>query len=138
MDKYYTPEIEEFHIGFEVECYDDNDKTWDIVYIDSQPALCNITGLNLNIRVKYLDREDIESLGWIYKGGKTIKKGKAYFSDEKEVIGITLRPNFFEDNHASIHIYALKPSGGIQNTIFAGKIKNRTELKKLLKQLNLK
>jgi hypothetical protein len=76
-NKYYVPTLEEFHPGFEFEAYNSNDwffaeaetgwkkQEWRPQFIAYQQAQ-NILGAIQNgwIRVKYLDKEDIESLGW--------------------------------------------------------------------------
>lgn len=67
-NKYYTPSIEEFHVGFEYETYSDQ-KGWEpkvyglLDFIDwgyDGNYIC--VG---SVRVKYLDQSDIEELGWI-------------------------------------------------------------------------
>ena len=83
-DKYYTPEIEEFHVGFEyeqkpsftdgtVKTQEDFDREkWKkrIFKVGYGPYINRaLYGRNRDkgicgIRVKYLDREDIESLGF--------------------------------------------------------------------------
>lgn len=70
MDKYYTPELSEFCFGFEYEAL--REDVWEkytfphpfsYCYADGQePYLVEffVDGLKEDIRVKYLDREDIE------------------------------------------------------------------------------
>ena len=93
MEKYYTPELEEFHVGFEYYItthpvsmeefspyvkaeFDHNtfEREFDID-TDSSGEIIKI-GVPSCIKVKYLDREDIESLG--FKQGKLPYQ---YFSD---------------------------------------------------------
>ena len=63
-DKYYTPEIEEFHVGFEYEVNYGKDR-WVKEGLHYAPQVVTLPYKNLeNIRVKHLDREDIESLGF--------------------------------------------------------------------------
>ncbi len=66
---YYTPEVEDMYLGYKYEqCHNDYEDIWtkEIVTRDWSPQDAEISidhgGL---IRTKYLDREDIESLGWI-------------------------------------------------------------------------
>lgn len=114
MSKYYTPEIEEFHIGFEYEQEDINEGgsslSWykhtigegkDIDTLDRSEEL------GLSYRVKYLDREDIESLDL-----PSYIKITNILNNLWEIIGTNAR-------------------------IFRGEIKNKSELKKLLKQLGI-
>lgn len=68
-NKYYTPSIEEFHIGFEYE-YRTQGNSWekDIllyeqIHSNKLDSIRKMLQNELNeIRVKYLDKEDIESL----------------------------------------------------------------------------
>ena len=65
--KYYTPSIEEFHVGFEYEISYDGE-TYQSKVVDDSDELHRIkTAIeSLWVRVKHLDREDIESLGWAF------------------------------------------------------------------------
>ena len=65
--KYYTPSIEEFHVGFEYEISYDGE-TYQSKVVDDSDELHRIkTAIeSLWVRVKHLDREDIKSLGWKY------------------------------------------------------------------------
>ena len=161
MNKYYTPEIEEFYIGFEYEMIQyleppkfdtitsnimNNPKVkWHkhiIRNINQISEISNITYINNGeykewigdaIRVKYLDQEDIESLGFKFltteKFGNTnskifIKYGQdCYFK-------LTL---FGDNGEINIRSKYNNIDCGITNLT----IKNKSELKKLLKQLNI-
>lgn len=126
-EKYYVPTIEEFHVGFEYDLYLNDE--W-----QSQPPFPSmfydtdwekiITSLieSKEIRVKYLDKNDIESLSWGYDGGIVY-----YYSTDHFCVRLTSEGN----NIYSIH--SLKDS----NTycIFQGTIKNKSELHKLMQQL---
>jgi len=84
--KYYTPFLEEFHVGFEYEYkstfLDGTVKTkeqfeanpwnkgvikslYDLVYVERVLNGANFKNSLSGIRVKYIDKEDIESLGFI-------------------------------------------------------------------------
>ena len=75
--KYYTPEIEEFHVGFEFEM-DDTWGGWKKLVLTDEMLKGNVMiGLGSGnervpyyhkTRVKYLDREDIESLEFKFDG----------------------------------------------------------------------
>lgn len=64
--KYYIPKITEFHIGFEFESFVDRFKYWKFNKVGKYEL--NAIAANINsdfkdlYRVKYLDKEDIESL----------------------------------------------------------------------------
>lgn len=172
-NKYYTPTIEEFHVGFEYEVFDtkysyevqhikeDQYKvlsepkqvsdwykekyTLDrFVYIENSETAYN--GLNDyiedgEIRVKYLDKEDIESLGWEFDKVHSIVDGELpyfVFTKKNYVINMFLYKN---PNDRFIRIYKvqrddfhLKVSEHLR---FTGNIKNKSELKVLLNQLGI-
>lgn len=100
-NKYYTPELEDLHIGYECErkhykngiapyelsqeqareFYKNSEIEWSKEIIRS---LFNYTHLLMDnevIRTKYLDKEDIESLGWRQRNSSNIfEKDKTYLS----------------------------------------------------------
>ncbi len=143
-NKYYTPSIEEFHVGFEYEAfygwgegeYNINYKEqWnkktvtDINKSSYERAIYHVSIYNngkpvenwdKEIRVKCLDQEDIESLGWgpyIYNLVDCWMINNYYlFWFNNQIVSIN------KDTHQ----------------IFRGTIKNRSELEKLMEQLNIK
>jgi hypothetical protein len=126
-NKYYTPKIEEFHVGFEYEFVDGDSEDWEKDIISSKYDLKEVMGnLFLNFRVKYLDREDIESLGF--------KFDKFWIREEKGSIYLF---NFYGltyfNSTRTIKIWLRDTD----ECIFAGTIKNKSELKRLLKQLGI-
>ena len=131
MEKYYTPDIEEFHVGFEfesrytlfsrdkewVKCKLDENNTWftEEWYVDAVPT---------EFRVKYLDQEDIESLG--------------FTQTKKDINGIEFKREdglfLWWNSRGIIDI----DTGGNQTdniSYFKGKLKNKSELKKVLKMI---
>jgi hypothetical protein len=124
-NNYYTPSLKEFHIGFECEwqCKIRKEK-WN-------KQICDVDLVNIaysafehsdeeepyeeQFRVKYLDKEDIESLGW-----------------KKE-------ENCFVKDHCKLYLYGNThiQIQSLGNLNFNGTIKNKSELIKLLKQLNI-
>ena len=122
-NKYYVPNITEFHVGFEYQIEDLGDdgksKVWrDQIFEGEETRTYFIEELSRKeIRVKYLDKEDIESLGFKHYSLSTYN----YKEYSLERIGV--------DNKLSISHYG--------NCIFLGYIKNKSELKKLLKQLKI-
>lgn len=154
-NKYYTPTIEEFHIGFEIERqtqeligkeiafkieskligYDyeiNKDTTFEPSTISSKDIMyyeLNPNHIERDIRVKCLDREDIESLGWEFK---EIEKGM--LSDRPVFQFKTYLLNFCKNEYA---IWLLITDEDCDYQHFSGKIKNKSELKQLMKQLNI-
>jgi hypothetical protein len=132
MSKYYTPEIEEFYVGFEYEYKSFQDEKWykgivslvpDKVYSEYTDSLKELNGLLDRRRVKYLDREDIESLGWNLKSNKTNHHTYHYG-------GYAITHSILNNK---IDIYYMDGSEFVNGII----LKNKSELKKLLKQLGI-
>jgi hypothetical protein len=141
-NKYYTPEIEEFHVGLEYEVKErfldgtvktqedfDNSK-WisqicdsGIMYIEralkGKNSINNICG----IRVKCLDIEDIKKLGWNQIEYDTYKL------ETQEI--------YFEFNPEYKNFIWKKDGFNGEYILFRGTIKNKFELKKIMKQLGI-
>ena len=136
MDKYYTPEIEEFYIGFEYEYEDINESgsttSWYKTVIKENECYIIDQHLkysdDLNLRVKYLSKEDIESLGW-----KGQESNSVYFTKDNYRL-----VHWITSDGRDINIFE-KYDGGTQEEclIRKAKVKNKSELIKLLKQLNI-
>ena len=131
MNKYYTPDIEEFHSGFEYEILTlklkDNKTIREWKKVDKLHPELELLLNDKNIRVKYLDREDIESLGFEYEDTLYVKSNVRgdfeYWIDiEREV----------ENEGLEISI-----DGEDNENNFRGIVKNKSELKKLLTQLRI-
>ncbi|AGO48994.1 hypothetical protein N356_gp101 [Cellulophaga phage phi14:2] len=131
--KYYTPEIEEFHIGFEYEWLDDEEggDNWIKANTPTTIELEGYEDITYGLRVKYLDKEDIESLGF--------KEDTLHFYSKHQKEGVVLyieKIVLTNENNFWYKIWLKHPSYG-NSTIYSGSIKNKSELKKLLKQLNV-
>ena len=135
MDKYYIPKIEEFYQGFEYERWSSSAYTTekyikevfefvnkDYVWDDdiTNMLACAYNGGD-SIRVKYLDKEDIESLGFKQKTDLYIKDNLT-LQVHKDSITIKYYDNFNNDWRTKVEQII---------------IKNKSELVKLLKQLQI-
>mgnify|MGYP003654653281 CR=1 FL=1 len=129
-DKYYTPEIEEFCVGFEFELREG--VIWNKITSDIQIQYAlHLPGRVLKdfIRVKYLDREDIESLGLEHIGAYWFESKKLNCRIRKwKELEIDIYKNWSDINLAEQD----------ELRCFRGNIKNKSELKVILKQLNIK
>ena len=163
-DKYYTPEIEEFHVGFEYEIYgtyasNNIEGVWlpvvyeeDLVNLTDDSFTVNLSRFNYRIakktiRVKYLDREDIESLGFEYDGKSCLDE--TWEKEESIVDTWSYYVDTTEDKEKYYSLYSQgklcyitytayqNSVGSTVDQIFKGTIKNKSELKKVLKMLNI-
>lgn len=147
-NKYYTPEIEEFHIGLEYE--EKSSGLWTKQKYDEFSPIINkelckydtIQGYinNKIIRVKCLDKEDIESFGF---------KLALYYNEDNATYSLNTIHDTFIWFYINYEYHCVierqfhtnskcKPiSKGERETIFNGYIKNKSELNKLLKQLGI-
>lgn len=149
QSKYYTPSIEEFYVGFECEFKNSmQSNTW-------KKEICDQDTISIiydtyehedyedefadTFRVKYLDKEDIESLDWEYTGQKDdygfllfTKNIKAGFNSGNL---LTLR---YSPINRGIWIKRKNyGSWGDNVDELPFSIKNKSELKKLMQQLNI-
>lgn len=133
-NKYYTPDITEFCIGFE---YEWNNTNEDDIWRESKAGNEDcyhavqdiINNLDCKYRVKHLDKGDIESLEW-----ELVEKGGLAEYYEKGVFFMEL--NFNSNSKYNLIIYDRTKEG--INHCFIGYIKNKSELKKIMQQLNIK
>ena len=150
--KYYTPEIEEFRVGFE---YEQHTMTkGDFFFLDLKTGKKELIQENNeeicykmvhkseplsdrpfeiqqiinagNIRVKYLDREDIESLGWKFDKQHAGLDDMTFFKDD-----------YILDTEDENNVRIYEGTCGNELNLFDGTIKNKSELKVLLKQLGI-
>lgn len=147
---YYTPTIEEFYVGFEYEHLTGFEKEFQPYIYDLAKACLVIERESIShngeivkmfipaiqacieekqCRVKYLDQSDIESLGWELKE-------KSHFIKSTWIL------RKFEDG-LIIYYY----NGNLKHPwvyedevkeLFEGTIKNKSELIKLMEQLDIK
>lgn len=148
--RYYIPGIEEFHVGFEYEYYakpghcidspvEESEKQW--IRTDDINALrdFNICDVNMrakhinrgNIRVKYLDKQDIEELGWIFVTNFGGSDEMCFdFLDGKYTL------SWFK--HLNIVIHGIKNQWDDPDRRFNGYIKNKSELRYIMKKIGIK
>lgn len=114
---YYTPNIEEFHVGFEFEKFW-YDGSWSREKLEADELADIEDEMLVLTRVKYLDQEDIESLG-----GIQLPDTNSFDIGECQI--------YFQD-HTYIEIY-----DDCARLVFQGAIKNKSELKRVLKQVGV-
>ena len=134
MEKYYTPSIEEFYVGFEYEAKCPITKEWTEFEVDLSFGSLWFASAN-DTRVKHLDRDCIESLEWLYTGKSVANwyklRGEFEIGNWTAYEAIMIHDP--SCNWVKIHVL----DRGDEVDIFQGTIKNKSELKKLLKQLGI-
>jgi len=136
-DKYYQPDISEFHVGFEYEYKGDVDNEWALQIFNRGIGFAENPTIE-QTRVKYLDQEDIESLGFKFKG----KALRSFFEmecqfdlpDTNSFWCKTLKIQLDEE-HRTLKIEGYIASACEEETLFSGKCKNKSELKRILKMI---
>ena len=130
-NKYYTPEIEEFHVGFECEKmipHTNGGHQISLVNTDQKPFIVrDVFDIPRDratlswFRVKYLDKKDIESLGW-----------KLVWNEKS--LTFQLGKYILDFWYSTLQLQIVH---GDANIIFKGCIKNKSELKRIMKQLKI-
>jgi hypothetical protein len=131
-EKYYTPSIEEFHVGFEFKWFDTSNGIWLVKEYNE----ATIIALSLDrVRVKYLDSEDIKKLGWEQIENQIPEDVQLYMHNKKTQ---------YKGKETSILLYYIPDTSWIlislidtKQTVFAGKVYNKSELEWLMKRLGI-
>ena len=155
MDKYYEPDLEEFHQGFEYERWSnsaytpekyikevfefvDKDNIWDDDVTNM--LACAYNGGD-TLRVKLLDKEDIESLGFISSNVIDVLKEEDEFIKGFEkntyILYIQEDKKLVIYNQKEYDISNKITGNWTEEILFKGYIKNKSELRKLFKMLNI-
>tara|TARA_R110002074_G_scaffold366532_1_gene540490 strand:- start:74 stop:514 length:441 start_codon:yes stop_codon:yes gene_type:complete len=137
-NKYYVPDIEEFYVGFNYESLQDprlpdEDDSWERNTIEDEWDLKTFIGYycvtHIELRIKHLDREDIESLGFTHVASGwynyTLAITIPHWTD--------LKLRTWKDNEVIITGFR----GDEEGILFQGTLKNKSELKKLMNQLGI-
>jgi len=133
-NKFYVPKIEEFYIGFEYEEKSSGlwtKQTYDEYSPILNKELCYDYGCKYDtiqdyinqqiIRVKHLNSEDIEDLGFFKE------KDEFYTNEKGSIVGGNNDPNYY-------YVFNNIDRG---DSAFSGIIKNKSELKKILKMVGI-
>ncbi len=143
MEKYYTPDISDLAVGMIIEIHEQctskmiRKVEWHPVIIDaSHNEMSEIVSFNRlpnlikqnKVRVKYLDREDIESLGWKFDEKEHEYSNWNYFlSGQLQYQNIKIESEHDDITHDNYTCW--------RDVKFDGKIKNKSELRRLMQQL---
>jgi len=137
-DKYYTPEAGELTIGMEVELLHSTNG-W-VKYINPDIKPLDANSLKEGVRVRYLDREDIESLEFKHKYGKENNPNICF---TKKIDSLKRNWDTVDIIHNPISKWVLICLGNDEtvwsdwDTVFAGTLKNKSELINQLKRCGI-
>ena len=146
MEKeYYGPKIEEFHVGFEYEYQDMLPHGGGVYWVkgvlksnDNIESIYESNDWYESPRVKYLDKDDIESLGFNDKTKHLPSPSSFYKIDSNNVFQIQIYWDMLRRSRENlIRIYKGELHNYPYTEIFRGNIKNKSELKVLLNQLGI-
>ncbi len=148
--KFYTPSDDEFRIGFEFYSVEEIDGSINGPYTikdcyDLEVQARNCWKNYSDILIKYLSKEDIESFGFKFDATRSKVDGNFVGSYENENYYLDYSPySYGGEFNSSVHLRVMKikdiPITSYQSNyqfIYDGIIKNKSELKKLLIQLNI-
>lgn len=123
--KYYTPKTEDFHKGFEFQWFqNDWEKDTFAITTDDDLEIIDDEIREGKIRVKCLDREDIESLGW---NVKSFEINMFHYRDFYLKVVDNNKIYIFNGLEGDLHYSCL----------FVGYLKNKSELKRIMVQTGI-
>lgn len=134
-NKYYIPDIEEFHVGFRYE------ESWGVPNVNQEwlsttfkedNSIKNLVDI---IRVKYLDISDIKELGWIDTSSEHVTNftyNKKY-PIQNELYEKVILQTIFQNNKIIISGYETNNTS--PKPLFIGTCKNYNELKRIMEQV---
>lgn len=138
-NKYYTPTLEEFHVGFRYEFTINLHHPAEYVWEDMELGDNELTNIQFHIergeiRVKYLDQDDLEELGWELDQC-TGKDGCQYYITRGFDTIASLVVGSRELSYIGEHCILID---AFKRGSFEGSCKNYNEMKKLMQMLNIK
>lgn len=154
MEKYYTPQLEDLHIGYECEIqtnygyegFDNGKAEWipEVMTYKIEGGYSHVLSDTINnaddgcipIRTKYLTKEQIENEGWkmIKYLGKNPEEGIVFFTKDCEEGHYELEIAMNEQRNS----YIMLRTERNQISYFRGNILSINEFRKILKLINIK
>lgn len=151
-NKYYVPEISEFHVGFRFQVKDLDDDLVNTVWRDDEVldwssfVVFHDYIKKGDIRVPYLTKEDIEAEGWDFDNnmgeepgdgdiGFVLEPCKPFEPTPSPYIQYVLMYN--TKTHFAVIERIVDCGSGREDMLFRGKIKNRSEFRRILKMIRV-
>ena len=145
-NKYYTPEIDEFHVGFGFEdSYGDEEYAKNLIdQLNIKDVISFFLDEEVDIRVKYIDKQDLIELGFVLVKEHSDELVFQFNNGDYCFYELTL--DLDNDNRVCIEqwtqnkiVATILPRDQWRCfNIFYGMIKNKSELIKVLKMLGIK
>lgn len=135
-NKYYTPTLDDFCHGLEVQTNWKEDGNWKDEIFDQHHGVCDLGEMLDVFRIKYLDRQDIEACGWRFMAAAVdIWFEKEGVFDMGSFRAYKIRLHYGLDDKR-LFIYADDP-GNEDYMLFRGTIKNKSELLRIMKMVGI-
>jgi hypothetical protein len=132
MDKYYKIEsVNELLPGLECQVKSDDDEWQNIVFSPDSPFLDLLKTIlwaknvkHGEVRCKYLDEEDIKSLGWIIRNGLCTSKNETHDLS-------------YLEKYKKWYIIEITDEPENDTLVFKGTIKNKAQLKLIMEMIGI-
>ena len=119
-NKYFTPDITDIHVGYELEIRQGN--MWKSDKVQSNDCFCDFVDMD-GYRVPYLTKEQIEAEGWTKEKSYFIKNNIYLFFEDKFLVIDSGNPFSWEAIDSEI--------------LFKGKCKDINTFRKICKLLEI-
>lgn len=137
MDEgYYKPQMDELCTGMILQIQNIENAQWGqyVITNNDRPSDFNAGGdlQDDRVRVKYLDREDIESFGW-----RLIEENKNL---DRDIFAQVTKYRGFNGKFSVFYVYhtcGLLVSNDDGGPLFAGRIRNKSEFQRIMEQIGL-
>lgn len=133
--KYYTPTIEQFYVGFEYQEQDIAPVEWVESKFTQYHQLEDIAKYieKKEVRVKYLDYQDVISEGW----EQTSKMTQPQFFTKDKYRLVLYNENFIRifNSQSNVKMCLNKDN---EEQLFCGTIRNKSELRMVMKLIGIK
>lgn len=149
-NRYYIPDIEHLRIGYSDYQVEYKEGIWtDMSPIADGVMLDNIIDLlkgrvgynsTAHVRVPYLNKQQIEELGWVHTGGQLVSHGRQDYSIAipEEDMGMEYKLSHHpKSNRIDITVVSYSDMGGNEYTLYLGECKDKNVLKLLMKLLKI-
>lgn len=145
-NKYYIPEIGELHVGLKIQLMNEDNAQWGYYTIKSTDSFEKFKeDIELEmLTIKYLDREDIESSGFIFNKEVNLQTERGDYRPFTDwwygfkVIHEYLGKGYRIYYNSKSSYLAIRTALSDGFYLYFGKVKNKSEFVKVLNSLKIK